>query len=67
MRDYTLINERRIKAYNLRQEGLKWREVGDRLGVSQSRAAQLARCGERAGWLKTIVIGALNEECNVAT
>lgn len=41
-------NIRRLKAYELRQSGLKWQEIGDLLGgVSRSRAAQLGAIGER--------------------
>ena len=47
-RDYKKINIRRLKAYELRNSGLKWKEVGQKIGgVSASRAAQLAAVGER--------------------
>ena len=47
-RDYKKINIRRLKAHELRRSGLKWREVGEKIGgVSASRAAQLAAVGER--------------------
>ena len=47
-RDYAKTNIRRLKAYDLRQSGLTWREIGEQIGgVSRSRAAQLAAVGER--------------------
>ena len=47
-RDYKKINIRRLKAYELRQSGLTWKQVGEQIGgVSASRAAQLAATGER--------------------
>lgn len=34
---------RREMAFNLRQTGLKWKEVGEKLGVSEANAMMLAR------------------------
>lgn len=34
---------RREMAFNLRQTGLKWKEVGARLGISEANAKMLAR------------------------
>lgn len=46
-RDYTEINKRRLLAWELRQRGMTWREVGKHLDVSDSRARQLAKVGKR--------------------
>jgi len=47
-RDYRPIRLRGLKAHELRQNGLKWREIGDLLGgVSASRAFRLGERGER--------------------
>lgn len=40
-------SKRRLKALELRESGMKWREVGAHFGVSASRARQLAECGRR--------------------
>lgn len=39
--------ERKIRAFELRQSGMKWADIGKTLGVSPSRAQQLAQVGER--------------------
>jgi len=38
--------ERAFEAMRLRREGLKWREVGERMGVSTVRAWVLGKRGE---------------------
>jgi hypothetical protein len=40
---YAQSDARQEHAWRMRREGLLWREVGARLGVSSARAQQLAR------------------------
>ena len=44
--EYAQSDARKEHAWRLRREGLLWREVGVRLGVSMARAQQLARMHE---------------------
>jgi hypothetical protein len=38
---------RRFEAASLRHDGLKLREIGERMGVCSEQARTLANCGER--------------------
>ena len=67
-----LLGERRTLAYNLRNQGMKFKEVGKRMGVGAQRAAQLYasakwRLNREAHWMDGLGVRAANclNNCNI--
>ena len=67
-----LLGERRFLTYQLRKQGLKFKEIGKRMGISLSRAQQLYRSAEwrlnrEPHWMDGLSVRAANclNNCNI--
>ena len=64
--EFELLGSRRLLAVNLRRMGMTYREIGERFGVSGSRASQIVAGGERMLRLRENGVDSVELDCRTS-